>query len=167
MKWITQSAWVLPLSVLAACSPQQSDNPAAQASATPEPASAAGLLIAPLGRGDLEQIEMPGELGCAFAPQTGQAALLVAKGFVDEESPASAVFKPNGKITLLKGGEEGGYDALINGSTFAGGDWSVTVERASDMAMSDNESPPYPALMSVSGINGEELSIDGVWTCGP
>ncbi len=154
---------------LSACQDQPASAPEQQSAEPSEPSGASSELeIQPMSSDDLFDVEMDGELGCAFAADPAEDPLLIASGFVGaEEGHADMVIKFDGALVHGRAREAGGFDTLVNGSAFDTAGMTIAVTRTADEPAGEGESPPYPAMMQVTVSGGDETDVQGFWTCGP
>lgn len=124
------------------------------------------LRIEALTDADRSNANLRGELGCSFTIE-GTGTVLLAMGFVGDDTPAEAIVRVAGQVQRLSS-DDGGYDDLLDDAEFenAAG-YEVEVERTSDEPVGGGESPPYPARISLETPGGDEANADGLWTCGP
>lgn len=169
MAWSRLIIGAITFCSVVACSAQKPVDQKDAVSANPERGDEAALTFSPdpLGAGDLANIIMNGELGCAFALEKKSPVLLIARGNVHSDEPAEGAIKIAGRVIPLKSREMEGFDGLSDGTTFEGPTVTVKVERLSAVPLGDGESPPYPAKMMLSGESGVENAMEGLWTCGP
>ena len=134
--------------------------------------AAAPLVPMQMDPAELQAVDLKGELGCSFAPSPQETPLLMAASFVDKAATSQAVVKLGNRVVKLETQGKGGFDALAKGARFVGPrGLFANVVRTSDEPIEETpqiamESPRYPAQLVLSR-DGTELSIDGVWECGP
>lgn len=144
------------LAAASACSPQQD---------APGEAYSGAATVEALTQADLSSVSLDGELGCSFDVE-GTGQVFVAMGYADDDRPANGLVRWGGRAYPVSS-DDGGYDAMIDGGEFEGGEIEVEIDRTSDDALSGGESSGYPARISIEGPDDEEAWADGVWTCGP
>ena len=173
---------ILPLAAaalaLAACSGSESEAPAAPpgdeitappAPSTPSPTvpEQAPPVLEPMVYEEYTSLIEPG-LGCSFST-ADERLLLVSTAPMDESAIAEAVVKRDGKTMVLRAQDAGGYDALVNGATFAGeGALSARVERLpGEGTPGEIETTSWPATLTVMA-HGETGTVypEGKWNCG-
>ncbi|WP_375289884.1 hypothetical protein [Qipengyuania sp.] len=122
--------------------------------------------------GDMNAVDLKGELGCTFAPGDGEKPLLFASSSVDHKAASQAAVKLGGTVERLETKTTGGFDALIKGAQFTGANGlAADVVRTESKPMTETpqiamESPRYSGRLVLSRA-GQQLSIDGIWECGP
>ncbi len=116
---------------------------------------------------DLFEVEFDGEMGCAFSQSPAGEPLVLAYGWVGEdEDKADFAVKLNNRLERGDGEEEGGFDALLDGSTFSANGVLVEVAVVSREPAGSGAAPPLPAAMRASRPDGSQAIIRGFWTCG-
>jgi hypothetical protein len=164
---------------LAACSPEPEEvagppASAPEAPATPPPAApepdgqtvggdGSAIDLQSLTSQDLAAETLSGELACNFASGDDRL-LLVARGNVASDDPAFGVVKVSGYVERVAA--PGGYDAMLDGGSFAGRGKTVVVE-VTGPAQGGGESPPRPAALTYQRADGASRVFQGLWTCGP
>jgi len=134
----------------------------------PGPAGSAGpaVEIGTLTADDIRGTDLPGELACAFGTgDTPQPAMLVRANVIDAEY-SEGVIKVDGGVARLRSQTPGGFNALLDGETLAGGGMTVDVIVTGE-PQTGGESPPMPARLVYVGDNGARTVIEGAWRCGP
>lgn len=135
--------------------------------ATPATATTGGdgsdIVLSPLTGADIEGAPLAGELACSFAVG-GDAPLLLAKGNVDSQEASRGVVKVGDYVEPV--GAPGGFDAMLDGGTFAGQGKTVIVA-ITGPATGGGESPAKPATLTYQRADGAERTWNGAWTCGP
>lgn len=183
MIWSRPAARLSPLVAalaLAACSPGAEDaapapNPTpvapveAPAATSPDPGSetvggdGSAIELQALTAEDLSAENLPGELACSFSGPDDQL-LLLARGQVASGEPAIGVVKVSGYVERVAA--PGGYDAMLDGASFAGRGKTVEVE-ITGPAQGGGESPPRPGVLTYQRADGASRAFEGLWTCGP
>lgn len=116
--------------------------------------------------------DLDGELACSFSRSAGESPLLVATSFVDDTAISEVALKLSGQVLTLETRSRGGFDALVAGGRFVGPEsLTVNIARSAEEPVAEEpriamESPRYPAMMVLSR-DGQKLSVDGIWECGP
>lgn len=145
--------------LLAACSGQPA--PAGDTEQNAEAPSA--IALETLSSDDIRSAALGGELGCSFAePQA--SPLLVAMGFVASKTASNGAIKVGGRVEPVHAAD--GFDGMIKGATFTGGDHTVVVA-VTGPAEGGGESPPNPATLTYQRANGASHTLTGRWVCGP
>ena len=165
---------------LAACSPEPGEVAGPPASAPevpataspPEPPESGGQTIGGdgsaidlqmLNEQDLAAETLAGELACSFSGGDDQL-LLVARGNVASDDPAFGAVKVSGYVEQVAA--PGGFDAMLDGASFAGRGKTVVIE-VTGPAAGGGESPPRPATLTYQRADGASRVFQGLWTCGP
>ncbi|MDP1874176.1 hypothetical protein [Phenylobacterium sp.] len=162
--------------VLAACSrgaeeqPAPTPPPASEATApSPDPiggtvgGDGSAIELQVLTAEDLNAETLPGELACSFA-RADDGVLLLVRGDVASGEAAVGVVKVSGYVERVAA--PGGFDAMLEGASFAGQGKTVAVE-VTGQATGGGESPPRPATLTYQRADGASRVFDGLWTCGP
>ncbi|MED5548188.1 MAG: hypothetical protein VX529_02425 [Pseudomonadota bacterium] len=145
---------------LAACS-EGATGPGAAGDAEP------GVEIGTLTADDIRGTDLPGELACAFdIDDTPQPVMLVRANVMDEEF-SEGVIKVDGRIEPVRSQTPGGFNALLDGETLAGGGMTVDVIVTGEPETAGEESPPMPARLVYVGDTGARMVVEGEWRCGP
>lgn len=113
----------------------------------------------------LETVDLPGELACAFA-DADLGTLLVARADALPDGMVRAVISNNGYTEMLANGEAGGFNDLVDGITLTGKGLTVLLEREEPRATGD-ESTRHAARLLVQRADGQARDYDGELTCGP
>jgi len=158
-------ALVIPAALLflAACS----DEPEPEApapTATPPVARAPTATLLPE---DVEGAQLSGELACSFSEAGETNPVLIARADVVDGAHAEGLVKLGPSAVRLRSEQAGGFNALVQGATFTGGDLRAQVTVTSDEASGGGESPPRPATLELGASGLEPQRIEGQWTCGP
>lgn len=191
---MTRHAAILALLALslAACSPQKTEAPPADAAAPDEvrtpavaPVASAPVTAAPndgavpggptvggdgsriqlsgLSLADRQANRLEGELGCSFQAGAGDP-LLTAMGFAASKDAAQGLVKVGDYVERVAA--PGGFDGMVNGAAFVGQGKTVTVA-ISGPAAGGGESPAFPATLTYDRADGAKRVFAGTWTCGP
>jgi len=121
------------------------------------------VALEPLAGTDV-QGQLDGELGCSFT--VGDDVLIIAMGNVDPTDVSEALAKREGRVEELDATAPGGYDGMVEGASFSGGDLSIEVQ--TDLRNeTGNEQVAYAARLTVSQTDGALRTYNGAWTCGP
>lgn len=162
---------LIPFLTLALLLPLAACDAGTTPAAAPSPTSAATPavpVVAPLLPEQIATAELGGELGCAFATPDAPGPLLLASGMVsDPEGTAQAVAGGEGLALRMEAVERGGFDGMINGAEFAAKGFRYAVKLTGEPARQGGESPPRPALLTVTAPWGAQTVLRGEWTCGP
>ena len=151
------------------------DVPAFKPSDRPGPAKArntGGMLVPQtLNSGEWRSANLRGELGCSFATSSDEEPLFYATSFVGDAVTPEGVVKLDDSLVKLAAQTRGGFAALGRGGRFLGPDnLLVRLERGSPQIRETpaiaEESPRYPARLLLSR-GGREVSVEGIWECGP
>jgi hypothetical protein len=124
------------------------------------------LELQPVLAEELEAHELEGDLGCYFADSPAADPLLVARGMV--QSPTTkAVMLVKFADAIVQGSatEAGGYDAIVDGSTFDTPALLVDVARVDD-AGGNGALQPARAALRVRQAGLPDVILQGYWTCG-
>lgn len=142
--------------------PAPAPPPAAESATTGGDGSA--IVLSPLSAAEIEQADLPGELGCSFAAPDAAAPLLVAMGTVASREPAWGVVKVGTYVERVAA--PGGFDAMLRGATFSGAGKTVRIHLTGP-AVGGGESPPRPATLTYDRADGARRVFAGLWSCGP
>ena len=113
----------------------------------------------------LESMELPGELACAFA-DAERGTLLVARADVLPAGAVYGILNNNGYTEMLANMDAGGFNDLLDGITLIGKGLTVLVERKAPQPTGD-ESTRHAATLLVQRADGAARTYDGTLTCGP
>lgn len=176
---MSRNGSILILALLAACSgkTEEAGNkvdanaiasaaPGAPAVSSPGPTiggDGSQIILSGLTAIDLEDVKMPGELGCSFTDPRG-VVLLLAKGDVASAEPSRGVVKVGTYVEDVAA--SGGYDGMIQGAIFSGKGKDVRIA-VTGPAQGGGESPPRPATLTYDRADGGRRVFPGLWTCGP
>lgn len=123
------------------------------------------IVLEPLSAGDIESAALPGELACSFAAgETGEEALLLARGNVASDEAARGVVKVGSYVEPVAA--PGGFDAMLVGVTFSGAGKTVSIAITGE-AREGGESPPRLATLTYQRADGAQRIFSGWWQCGP
>ena len=121
------------------------------------------IRLSALSAGEIADAGLRGELGCSFS--TSEASpLLVAMGNVASKDPAFGLVKIGDTIERV--GAPGGFDAMLNGTTFSGRGTTINIALTGP-ATGGGESPPRPATLTFDRADGAQRVFAGRWECGP
>ncbi|OHE85696.1 MAG: hypothetical protein A2579_06005 [Lysobacterales bacterium RIFOXYD1_FULL_69_11] len=123
------------------------------------------ITLQPLTPGQLEDVELPGELACSFADDTG-ATLLLARADVTPDGMVRGAVNNNGYVEAMGNGRAGGFNDLVDGITLSGKGMTVVLARGAAQP-TGNESTQHVATLTVQRADGAERTYDGLLTCGP
>ena len=169
--------------MLAGCSQQGAPAPSSESSGGNTAQTSSGvaeseaarplppLVPESLGSATTGDLELSGELGCAFLAPGGREALFLGAADVADDAIASAAMRFGGEVVKLRLAGRGGFSALSKGGRFEGANGLfVNIVPSGDPVRETpqiaEESPRRPALMVLSR-DGQELSIEGFYECGP
>lgn len=146
---------------------------AASGSPAATPAMRSGTTLVPdtLSADEWRRANLRGELGCAFARAPDEGPLFFATSYVGDAATPEGVIKLDDQVVKLLSQTRGGFAALGRGGRFLGPDnLLVRIDRESPRISETpaiaEESPRYPARLILS-LGGRELSVEGIWECGP
>lgn len=122
------------------------------------------LVLTGMHRVDVEG-RLQGELRCTFTDGEGQR-LLIASANVGEDQPIQALVKIGDYVELLYGQSAGGYDRMVNGTSYAGRGVTAEIARTAEDAQ-PGEGLTYPATLHVDRADGAARDWGGLWSCGP
>jgi len=123
------------------------------------------ITLLPLRAGQLDGVDLPGELACSFA-DAGGATLLLARADAVPDGMVVGVLNHNGYVEILANGRAGGFNDLLDGITLAGKGLEVALQRG-DPRTTGNESTQHAATLAVMRADGAERRYGGSLTCGP
>lgn len=123
------------------------------------------IALQPLTPGQLRDVEIPGELACSFADDTG-ATLLVARADVMPDGMVRGAVNNSGYVEPLGNGRAGGFNDLLDGITLSGKGLTVVLVRGAAKP-TGNESTQHVAKLTLQRADGAERTYDGLLTCGP
>lgn len=123
------------------------------------------IALQPLSAGQLDGVDLPGELACSFADADG-AMLLLARANVVPDGAVRGVVDNGGVVETLDNGEAGGFNDLSDGITLTGKGLVVALERGASRP-TGNETTEHVATLKVQRADGAERRYDGTLTCGP
>ena len=158
-------AAVAMIASLAACGePSPAPDPAPSPTA-PSKATLAALDLQPMTYDEFSVLIEPG-LGCSF--ETGDNVLFVATAAMDPAEIAQGVAKLEGQPQILTASEEGGYEALVDGATFAADSGlTLTVTRTSEEGTpGEIETTSWPAELLTTAPNRADRRYSGSYSCG-
>jgi hypothetical protein len=124
------------------------------------------ILLSALSRAEIEGADLAGELGCDFASGP-TSVLLIAKGDVASPSSARGIVKIGEFVEPVVAGEVGGFNAMLDGTTFVGQGKTIRIAVAKAAAAEGGESPPHRATLTYQRADGASRKLAGLWTCGP
>ena len=156
---------VAMIASLAACGePAPAPDPAPSPTATPT-ATLAALDLQPMTYEEFSGLIEPG-LGCSF--QTGEDVLLVATAAMQPAEIAQGVAKLDGEPQVLTANEQGGYEALVDGATFASeSGLTLTVTRTSEEGTpGEIETTSWPAELLATAPDRADRRYTGSYSCG-
>ena len=150
------------LVALGACS-QESSGPdaAGEDEAWPE------VEIGTLAQGDLREADLTGELACSFGVDDTREPVFLARADVVPDAFANGVIKVDGRVEPVRSTTEGGFNAMLDGESFAGGGLMVTIAVTGEPVSNGQESPPMPARLEYESDDGVQMEVQGEWRCGP
>ena len=128
-----------------------------------EPAVEIGTLTAD----DIRGTDLPGELACAFDIDDSRQPVMLVRANVMDEEFSEGVIKVDGRVEPVRSQTPGGFNALLDGETLAGGGMTVDVIVTGEPEAAGEESPPMPARLVYVGDNGARMVVEGEWRCGP
>ena len=123
------------------------------------------ITLQPLTPGQLQGVDLPGELACSFSADTG-ATLLLARADVTPDGMVRGAVNNNGYVEALGNGRAGGFNDLADGITLSGKGMTVVLARGAAQP-TGNESTQHVATLTVQRADGAERTYDGLLTCGP
>ena len=150
---------------LAACGePAPAPDPAPSPTAPPA-ATPAALDLQPMTYDEFSGLIEPG-LGCSF--QTGEDVLFVATAAMEPAEIAQGVAKLDGEPQVLTASEQGGYEALVDGATFASDSGlTLTVTRSSEEGTpGEIETTSWPAELLATAPDRADRRYTGGYSCG-
>ena len=156
---------VAMIASLAACGePAPAPDPAPSPTATPT-ATLAALDLQPMTSEEFSGLIEPG-LGCSF--QTGEDVLLVATAAMEPAEIAQGVARLDGEPQVLTASEQGGYEALVDGATFASDSGlRLTVTRTSQEGTpGEIETTSWPAELLATAPDRADRRYTGNYSCG-
>ena len=113
----------------------------------------------------LDSMELPGELACAFA-DAERGTLLVARADVLPDGAVYGLLNNNGYTEMLANTDAGGFNDLLDGITLTGKGMTVLIERQAPEPTGD-ESTQHAANLLVQQADGAARTYAGTLTCGP
>jgi hypothetical protein len=128
-----------------------------------QPALGTDDLLRPLTTEMLQDADLEGEIGCSFTDNEADV-LVVAFGNVATDDPADAIVMVRDRPKRLSA--PGGFDAMLEGTTFAGEALELEVEIVGE-TIGGGESPPFRARLTVRPADVRSQVHEGFWTCGP
>lgn len=128
-----------------------------------EPAVEIGTLTAD----DIRGTDLPGELACAFDIDDSRQPVMLVRANVMDEEFSEGVIKVDGRVEPVRSQTPGGFNALLDGETLAGGGLTVDVIVTGEPQTNGEESPPMPARLVYVGDDGARMVVEGEWRCGP
>ncbi len=158
-----------PLLALSACQRDAASEAQGQTSAVFEAADpSAQLALQPMLAEELEEFSLTGDLACYFADSPASDPLLLARGFVQSPGTKAAMLVKFGdEIVQGSATEAGGYDALLDGSTFDTAALLVDVARIDETAAPIGGGlQPACAALRVRQAGQPDVILQGYWTCG-
>ena len=156
---------VAMIASIAACGePAPAPDPAPSPTATPT-ATLAALDLQPMTYDEFSGLIEPG-LGCSF--QTGEDVLFVATAAMEPAEIAQGVAKLDGEPQVLTASEQGGYEALVDGATFASDSGlTLTVTRSSEEGTpGEIETTSWPAELLATAPDRADRRYTGGYSCG-
>lgn len=123
------------------------------------------ITLQPLRAGQLDDVDLPGELACGFT-DAGGATLLLARADVVPDGMVRGLVNNNGYPEVLANGRAGGFNDLLDGITLAGKGLVVELQRGAPRP-TGNESTQHAATLTVQRADGAERTYDGTLACGP
>ncbi len=161
-------ATLAPMLALSACQRDAASQAQGQTSAVFEaPDPSAQLALQPMLAEELEENPLAGELGCYFADSPASDPLLVARGLVQSPGTKAAMLVKFGdEVVQGSATEAGGYDALLDGSTFDTAALLVDVARTDEAALNTGGLQPARAALRVRQAGQPDVILQGYWTCG-
>jgi hypothetical protein len=105
-----------------------------------------------------------GELSCSF--RAGEQLLLLASGIVASQERSEALIKRDDAVVEMTASEPGGYDAMVDGETFAADRLTIEVRTGAENP-TGGEQVEYSATLSARDGAGGERVYEGTWSCGP
>jgi hypothetical protein len=160
-----------PAAPLRAAGPGEEATPPV-ASATPVDAEGtttggdgSAISLETLTPGQLESVDLPGELACSFADPDG-ATLLLARADVLPDAMVRGAVNNHGYVEMLGNGRAGGFNDLADGITLSGKGLTVVLERG-EPRPTGNETSRHAATLKVLRADGAERTWTGSLTCGP
>ena len=162
-------AAVAMIASLAACGEAAPDPDPAPAS-TQTPAATASTTAPALDLQHMTYDEFSGliepGLGCSF--QTGEDVLFVATAAMEPAEIAQGVAKLDGEPQVLTASEQGGYEALVDGATFASDSGlTLTVTRTSEEGTPGKiETTSWPAELLATAPGRADRRYIGGYSCG-
>ena len=123
------------------------------------------ITLQPLTPGQLQGVDLPGELACSFSADTG-ATLLLARADVTPDGMVRGAVNNNGYVEALGSGRAVGFNDLADGISLNGKGLTVVLARGAAQP-TGNESTQHVATLTVQRADGAERTYDGLLTCGP
>ena len=146
--------------------PEVADSPDSPATEGPtRGGDGSQITLQPLTPGQLQGVDLPGELACSFSADTG-ATLLLARADVTPDGMVRGAVNNNGYVEALGNGRAGGFNDLADGITLSGKGMTVVLARGAAQP-TGNESTQHVATLTVQRADGAERAYDGLLTCGP
>ena len=146
--------------------PEVADSPDSPATEGPtRGGDGSQITLQPLTPGQLQGVDLPGELACSFSADTG-ATLLLARADVTPDGMVRSAVNNNGYVEALGNGRAGGFNDLADGITLSGKGMTVVLARGAAQP-TGNESTQHVATLTVQRADGAERTYDGLLTCGP
>ena len=156
---------VAMIATLAACGePAPAPDPAPSPTVTPT-ATLSALDLQPMTYDEFSGLIEPG-LGCSF--QTGEEVLFVATAAMEPAEIAQGVAKLDGEPQVLTASEQGGYEALVDGATFASDSGlTLAVTRTSEEGTpGEIETTSWPAELLATAPDRADRRYTGSYSCG-
>lgn len=125
------------------------------------------LMLQPLLAEELEEYPLSGDMGCYFATSPAADPLLVTRGLIQSPATRAAMLvKFGGEVVTGSATEDGGYDAMVDGSTFDTAALLVDVARIEAPEAGNSGLQPARAALRVRQAGQAEVIVQGYWTCG-
>lgn len=128
---------------------------------------AAQLALQPIPVEEREDHTLEGDLGCYFATSPAEDPLLVTRGLVQSPgTKAQMLVKFGDAVVQGSATEEGGYDAITDGSTFDTAALLVDVALIEEGTLQASSMQPVRAALRVRQAGQPDVILQGYWTCG-
>ena len=127
--------------------------------------AASSIRLLPVTAQNADSLE--GELRCGFTDEDERNTLFLAAANVGDEYRATAVINNRGMGITLVASEPGGFSTLDDGGTFDSQVFTATLVPGEEIDGGQSEAQKFPAQLTVKATDGTEVTVDGLWTCGP
>ena len=162
MRILTAVALIASLAACGESAPAPDPAPSPTVSPT---ATLSALDLQPMTYDEFSGLIEPG-LGCSF--QTGEEVLFVATAAMEPAEIARGVAKLDGEPQILTASEQGGYEALVDGATFASDSGlTLTITRTSEEGTpGEIETTSWPAELLAIAPDRADRRYTGNYSCG-